>query len=73
MIPEDVYHIACNTSKCVSERSVALLDCIETRLQVYPADLAKIIELLEAEPFLRSLAKDLLKSYSKFLLLRCVL
>ena len=68
MIPEDVYHIACNTSKNVSERGMALLDCIETRLQVYPADLAKLVELLEAEPYLRSLAKDLLQSSSECLL-----
>ena len=68
MISQDVYEIASNDNKEISKRSMALLDCIETRLQVYPADLAKLIELLEAEPFLRSLAKDLLQSYSECLL-----
>ena len=68
MISRDVYEIASNDSKEISKRGVALLDCIETRLQVYPADLAKLVELLEAEPFLRSLAKDLLQSYSECLL-----
>ena len=67
MISEDVYEIVCNDSKEISKRGVALLNCIETRLQVYPADLAKLVELLEAEPFLESLAKDLLQSYSECL------
>ena len=68
MISQDVYEIASNDSKEISKRGVALLDCIETRLQVYPSDLAKLVELLEAEPFLRSLSKDLYKSYSECLL-----
>ena len=51
VIPEQVKELAFNTSKDVSERVVAVLDCVESRLEVVPADLDKIHHILRAEPF----------------------
>jgi hypothetical protein len=66
MIPRGVYELACNENKGPSERGVALLDCIESRIEAVPSDFAKIFHILEAEPFLRTLAHALIKSYCKW-------
>lgn len=63
MISEECYEIACNDNQPVSKRAMALLDCIETRLQFYPADFAKLIRLMESEPYLAPVVKGLLESY----------
>jgi hypothetical protein len=66
MIPRGVYELACNANKVPSERGVALLDCIESRIEAVPSDFTKIIHILEAEPFLESQANALIKSYCKW-------
>ena len=48
------------------ERSAALLDCIEARTKMVPLDFIKIVGVLEAEPYLESLATQLVQSYCKF-------
>jgi hypothetical protein len=65
MIPRGVYELACNENKGPSERGVALLDCIESRIEAVPSDFTKIIHILEAEPFLESQAHALIRSYCK--------
>jgi hypothetical protein len=66
MIPRRVFDLACNDNKDPSERGVALLDCIESRIEAVPSDFIKIVHILEAEPFLESQAHALIKSYCKW-------
>ena len=63
MIPKSIQQKVCNEHKDVNERGVALLDCVESRLEVMPSDLTKVVDILESEPFLRSLADRLVDSY----------
>ena len=59
MISEEVYETASNTSKSPSERGVALIDCLETRLKAFPEDFRRVVEILETEPYLRTLVECL--------------
>ena len=68
MIPRRVYELVCNENKCLGERGVALLDCVESRIEAVPSDFTKVVHILEEEPFLESLAKDLVESYCKGLM-----
>ena len=63
MIPEEVYELVCNGNKGARERGVALLDCVESRIQAVPSDFTKVVNILEEEDFLRPGAEELLKSY----------
>ena len=63
MIPNSMQQKACNENRDVNERVVALLDCVESRLEAMPSNFTIIVEILEAEPFLRSLADKLVHSY----------
>jgi hypothetical protein len=65
MIPRRVYDLACNEAKDPSERGVALLDCIESRIGAVPSDFTKIVSILKEERFLESLANAVIKSYCK--------
>ncbi len=47
----------------MSERSVALLDCVEARSEAVPSDFIKIVQILESEPYLESVATQLVHSY----------
>jgi hypothetical protein len=46
-----------------TERGVVLLDCIESRLEAVPSDIVKVVQILDAESFLRPGAEELVKSY----------
>ena len=63
VIPESVYKKVCNEAKEVTERVVALLDCVESKIKVVPSDFATFVRILEAEPFITSLADKLVLSY----------
>ena len=63
LIPEDTRDETTNKSVKMSERSVALLDCLEARSEALPADFIKIVHILESEPFLESMASQLVHSY----------
>ena len=65
IIPEDVYERACNQTSTSSERGVALLDSVKSRIEESPPDFIKVVQILEIEPFLESLSKDVVKSYCK--------
>jgi hypothetical protein len=65
MIPRRVYDLACNEAKDPSERGVAQLDCIESRIGAFPSDFTKIVNILMKEPFLESLTEALINSYCK--------
>jgi hypothetical protein len=66
MIPRRVFDLACNDNKGPSERGVALLDCVESRIEAVSSDFTKVVHILEAEPFLESLANALIKIYCKW-------
>ena len=68
MIPRRVYELVCNENKGLGERGMALLDCVESRIEAVPSDFTKVVNILEEEPFLESLAKDLVESYCKGLM-----
>jgi hypothetical protein len=57
--------LACNEAKDPSERGVALLDCIESRIAAVPSDFTKVVNIIMKEPFLESLTGALIKSYCK--------
>ena len=63
IISGDVREKACNQSLGSSERGGALLDCVEARVMAVPSDFAKVVNILEAEPYLRFSAEELVKSY----------
>ena len=65
LIPEDARERATNESVGMSERSVALLDCVEARSEALPNDFVKIVQILESEPFLEGVAIKLVQSYCK--------
>ena len=63
MIPEDVHDKVSNQSLGINERSVALLDCVQSHLEAKPSDFVKCVAILESIPYLRSQAEELVKSY----------
>ena len=68
IIPTQVKDKVINPHLDISERVVALLDCVESRIEAVPSDFTKVVHILEEEPFLESLAKDLVESYGKGLM-----
>ena len=62
-IPQGVYELVCNGNKDASERGVALLDCVESRIEAVPSDFTKVVDILEADGFLEPGAEELVKSY----------
>ena len=65
MISRKIRDKAFNSHLDITERGVALLDCVESRIEAVPSDFTKVVHILEEEPFLESLAKDLIQSYCK--------
>ena len=63
MIPQGICEKACNQSLSSNERGVALLDCIESRVEVKPSDFVTFVNILESEPFLAEQAGKLLERY----------
>ena len=68
IIPTQVKDKVLNPHLDITERVVALLDCVESRMEAVPSDFNKVVHILEEEPFLESLAKDLVESYCKGLM-----
>ena len=67
LIPRDAHERAINKSIGVGEKGVALLDCIEARIEVVPSDFTKIVRVLESEPELQAIASQLVQSYCEYL------
>ena len=65
IISRDVYERAFDTSLTRSERGVALLDSVKSGIEESPSDFIKVVHIIEKEPFLESLSKDVVKSYCK--------
>ena len=63
IIPRHVYEKACNEHLGSTERGVALLDCIGSRIEVVPSDFSKVVDVLKAEPFLELVASELVHTY----------
>ena len=66
LIHQDVKRKACNETIDPDSRSVAVLNCVEDRIEAVPSDFTKIVSILESEPFLREIADELVQSYCKF-------
>ncbi len=62
LITQDVLEKAINESVGF-EKSVALLDCVEARIEAEPLDFIKVVQVLETERYLESLATQLVHSY----------
>ena len=54
---------ACNQTLANNEKGVALLDCVQSRIEAVPSDFSKVVHILEGEGFLRPGAEELVKSY----------
>ena len=67
IISEGVYESVCNKTLTDSDRGAALLlDSVKSRIEVVPSDFAKLVHILEKEPFLNPpLVNDLVKSCCK--------
>ena len=63
IIPEDIYQRVSNSNQAALERSVTLLDCIEARISSVPSDFKKIVQILQSDSFLETLADGLVQSY----------
>ena len=63
IIPEDVYQRVSNSNQVALERSVTLLDCIEARISSVPSDFKKVVQILQSDSFLQTLADGLVQSY----------
>ena len=45
---------------------MALLDCVEARSRAVPLDFVKFVRVLESDPYLESLANQLVHSYCEY-------
>ena len=63
IIPLHVHDKASNLSLGVTERILALLDSVESRMEAVPSDFTKVVHILEMEPVLESVAEQILQSY----------
>lgn len=63
LIPPDIHEKALNRIIGSSERCVTLLDCIEAKLSVEPSAYTTIVHVLQSEPYLQVLAKQLVQNY----------
>ena len=55
---------AINSSLNKGDRTVALLSAIEAKLEVQPSDFTKLVDILDSEPYLSTLAEGLVHSYN---------
>ena len=62
IIPEEVYQVF-NSNQAALERSVTLLDCIEARISSVPSDFKKVVQIIQSDSFLQTLADGLVQSY----------
>ena len=63
MIPQNVSEKVRNQSLDSTDKGMALLDCIESRLEDKPSDFTKLVDILESEPYLAEQAKKLVEDY----------
>ncbi len=65
IVSKETYDTAINRSLNMPEKTVALLDGMESRIKKSPSYFRAIVCILESEPFLRALAEELVHSYIK--------
>ena len=63
IIPLHVYDKASNPSLGITERVLALLDSVESRMEAVPSDFTKVVHILEKEPFLEYARNEIVQSY----------
>ncbi len=65
IISKETYDTAINESLDMPKRTMALLDGMEFRIKKLPSDFREIVCILKSEPFLSTLADELVHSYIK--------
>ena len=65
IIPQGVYKKALYEMHTPANRTVALLDAVESNIRVDPSVFTKFISILKSEPYFQSLADSLMESYRK--------
>ena len=66
IIHRDVHDKACNETLSSESRGVAVLDCMEARIEAVPSDFTKIVSIMESDPFLGEIAVGLVQNYCKY-------
>ena len=64
IIPQKTLDEVTNRSLGKDDRTVALLNAIEAKIEVRPSDFTKLVNILDSEPYLSTLAKGLVHSYN---------
>ena len=64
IIPQKTLDEATNRSLGKNDRTVALLNAIEAKIEVRPSDFTKLVNILDSEPYLSTLAEGLVHSYN---------
>ena len=63
IIPNKTLNKAINSSLGEDDRTVALLNAIEAKIEVRPSDFTKLVDIVDSEPYLSTLAEGLVHSY----------
>ncbi len=63
IVSKEAYDTAINRSLNMPEKTVALLDGMESRIKESPSDFREIVCILKSEPFLSTLADGLVQNY----------
>ena len=64
IIPKKTFEEAINTSLSKTDRTVALLNAIEARIEVQPSDFTKFVDILDSESYFSTLIERLVHSYN---------
>ena len=64
IIPQKTLDEAINNSLGKDDRTVALLRAIEAKIKVQPLDFTKLVNILDSEPYLSTLAEGLVHNYN---------
>ncbi len=64
LLPEEVYERVGNTSLGQIERAKAILDSLEDIFLSDPNSLHKVIRIMKSEPYLTTLADQIIQSYN---------
>ena len=65
MIPEGVKENACNSNLARKERGMALLDCVQSKIEENPSNFSKFVVILGlTDSFLKSQAEKLVENYN---------
>ena len=64
IIPQKTLDEVTNSSLGKDDRTAALLSAIEAKINVRPSDFTKLVNILDSEPYLSTLAEGLVHNYN---------